>query len=85
MTSAAGQSSWLGDQHVLAEQLFFQGGAGSLVDAPGQAQVFRRVPVSSQVMTRRTQGVLMMAVISASTLSAGPPGLAAGQDSGQLV
>ena len=28
-----------GDQHVLAEELFFQGGAGGLVDAPGQAQV----------------------------------------------
>jgi hypothetical protein len=29
-----------GDQHVLAEQLFFQRGAGIRVDAPGQAQVF---------------------------------------------
>src|SRR2546427_10103797 len=28
-----------GDQHVLAEDLFFQGGAGVRVDAPGQAQV----------------------------------------------
>ena len=28
-----------GDQHVLAEYLFFQGGQGSLVDAPGKAQV----------------------------------------------
>ena len=28
-----------GDQHVLAEHLFFQGGAGVRVDAPGQAQV----------------------------------------------
>ena len=29
-----------GDEHVLAEQFFFQGGAGTGVDAPGQAQVF---------------------------------------------
>ena len=29
-----------GDQHVLAEEFLFQRGAGVLVDAPGQAQVF---------------------------------------------
>ena len=29
----------IGDQHVLAEELFFQGGTGGLVDVPGQAQV----------------------------------------------
>src|SRR6266498_2259791 len=30
----------VGDQHVLAEDLLFQGGARVLVDAPGQAEVF---------------------------------------------
>src|ERR1039457_3972251 len=29
----------VGDQHVLAEELFFQGGTGGLVGAPGKAQV----------------------------------------------
>ena len=29
-----------GDQHVLAEDFFFQRGAGAYVDVPGQAQVF---------------------------------------------
>jgi hypothetical protein len=33
-----------GDQHVLAEDLLFQGGAGSGIHAPGQAQVPRLVP-----------------------------------------
>src|ERR1017187_4813773 len=31
----------IGDEHVLAEELLFQGCAGIGVDAPGQAQVFR--------------------------------------------
>ena len=33
-----------GDEHVLAEDLLFEGGAGVRVGAPGQAEVFRLVP-----------------------------------------
>jgi hypothetical protein len=39
---------------MLAEQFFFQGSAGVLVGAPGQAQVAGCSPDSCQVMTRRT-------------------------------
>ena len=42
-------------------------------------------PVSSQVMTRRTQASWVILAISASTLSLGAAGLAAGQGGGQLV
>jgi hypothetical protein len=58
-----------GDQHVLGEDFFFQRCAGSGVDAPGQAQVLGLLAVQLPVMTRQTQGLAVMAVISASALS----------------
>ncbi|HLQ54028.1 MAG TPA: hypothetical protein VK162_07115 [Streptosporangiaceae bacterium] len=56
---------------MLAGQLLFQGGAGGLVDAPGKAQVAGFLARELQVITRRTQGFLVIALISASTLPRG--------------
>ena len=58
-----------GDQHVLAEDLLFQRGAGDRVDVPGQPQVLGLVAGQFPVMTRRTQGLAVIASISAWTLS----------------
>jgi hypothetical protein len=75
----------IGDQHVLAEDLLFQGGAGGRVDAPGQAQVFGLVagevpgnhpPDPGFPGDRGDLGLRLLA---------GPAGLAAGEGGGQLI
>ena len=65
----------VGDQHVLAEHVLFQGGAGVRVDAPGEPQVLGLLPSSCQVMTRRTEGLRVIVSISASTFWRGRRGL----------
>ena len=52
----------IGDQDVLAEDLFFQGCPGVRVDAPGQAQVFSWTPCRRCCCA--TQGLAVMASIS---------------------
>ena len=75
----------IGDQHVLAEELFFQGDAGIVVDAPRQAQVAgllagqlpgNHPPHPGLAGNRGDLGLHP---------GAGPAGLATGQDSGQLI
>jgi len=74
----------IGDQHVFAEQLLFQGGAGALVDVPGKAQVARFLSVQLPGDHPPHPGFPGDRLDLGLHRGAGPAGLAAGQDSGQL-
>jgi len=74
-----------GDQDVLAEDLLFEGGAGVLVDVPGQAQVFRlfsgQVPADDAAHPRfcGDGGDLGLDFVP------GAAGFAAGQGAGEIA
>ena len=76
----------VGDQDVLAEDLFFQGGAGGGVDAPGQAEVFGvvagQLPGDDAADPGRCAGSWRSRLRPCRVAAAG---LAAGQGGGQLV
>src|ERR1035441_6552587 len=75
----------IGDQHVLAEELLFQGRAGSLVDAPGEAQVFGLVAVQPPGDYPAGPGFAGDSGDLGLHLLAGAAGLAAAEGGGQLV
>jgi len=75
----------VGDQDVLAEDLFFQGGAGGGVDVPGEPVVFGGVSGQLPGYDAAGPGVVQDLADLGFDLVAWPPGLAAGQGGGQLV
>ena len=75
----------VGDQDVLAEDLFFQGGAGAGVDVQGEPVVFGGVSGQLPGDDAARPGVVQDLADLGSDLVAWPPGLAAGQGGGQLV
>ena len=75
----------VGDQDVLAEDLFFQGGAGGRVDVPGEPVVLGGVSGQLPGDDAARPGVVQDRADLGFHLRPGPPGLAAGQGGGQLV
>ena len=75
----------VGDQDVLAEDLFFQGGAGAGVDVPGEAVVLRGISGQLPGDDAVRPGVVQDFADLGFDLLAWPSGLAAGQGGGQLV
>src|SRR5258708_4737051 len=72
-------------QDVLAEDLFFQGGAGAGVDVPGEAVVFGGVSGQLPGDDAARPGVMQDLADLGFDLRAWPAGLAAGEGGGQLV
>ncbi len=75
----------VGDQDVLAEDLFFQGGAGGGVDVPGEPVVLGGVSGQLPGDDAARPGVMQDPGDLGFDLLAWPAGLAAGQSGGQLV
>ena len=75
----------IGDEHVLAGQFLFQGGAGVLVDAPGKAQVPGLPAVQLPGDHLPDPGFPGDGLDLGLDLLAGPAGPAAGEGGGQLV
>ena len=84
-TSGDGPVVVIGDQHVLAEDLLFQRGAGAGVDAPGQAQVFGLVAGQLPGDDPPHPGLAGDLLDLGLHLVPAAAGLAAGQGGGQLV
>jgi len=70
---------------VLAEELFFQGGAGGLVEAPREPQVFGLGAVQLPGDDPPDPGLLRDCGDLGLDLRPGAAGLAAGQGGGQVV
>ena len=75
----------IGDEHVLAEQLLFEGGASVLVDGPGEAQVAGFFSVQLPGDDPPDPGLAGDRGDLGLDLVAGPAGLAAGEGGGQLA
>jgi hypothetical protein len=75
----------VGDQDVLAEDLFFQGGAGGRDDVPGEPVVLGGVSGQLPGDDAARPGVVQDPGDLGFDLLAWPAGLAAGQGEGQLV
>ena len=75
----------IGNEHVLAEQLVFQGGARVLVDAPGKAQVLGLPAVQLPGDHPPHPGPCGDLPDFGFDLLPGPAGFAAGESGGQLV
>src|SRR6266568_4151893 len=75
----------IGDQHVLAEDLLFEGGAGTGVYGPRQAQVFGLVTVQVPGDDSPDPGLAGDLLDLGLDLVFAAAGLAAGQGGGQFV